>query len=105
MNIANNSLQSEMLLKQVFITMLLTLQAIKENKLKHISVADQNSKLLFPHANKTRLNVDEPLQNFNYKHHSAARQRNEEETNSRIKQKIIDLPFAFWYKKKLSLKL
>ena len=89
-----------MLLKQVFITMLLTLQAIKENKLKHIiSVADKNSKLLFPHANKTRLNVDDPLQNFNSKHHSAVRQRNEEETNSRKKQKIIDLPFAFWYKK------
>ena len=93
-----------MLLK-VFITMLLSLQAIKEKKLKHISVADQNSKSLFPHANRTNLNVDEPLKNVYFKHHSTARQINEEETNSRIKQKIIDLPFAFWFKKKHSLKL
>ena len=42
-------------MKQVFINMLLTLQAIKEDNLKHIpaaDAADQNTKSLLPHTAK-----------------------------------------------------
>ena len=44
-------------MKQMFINILLTLQVMKEEKLKHISAADQNSKSLFPQVAKLSVRI------------------------------------------------
>ena len=95
MKIANVLFKSEMLLvsnmKLVFINWLLTLQAIKEENLKHVSVAQQNSK---------SLSSFKPLENFDSKYQSATKPRKEDKKiNSKmLGNKYSDLPFAFWYK-------
>ena len=77
-------------MKPVFINLLLTLQAIKEENLKHVSVAHQNSK---------SLSSFKPLENFESKYQSTTKTRKEDEINSKmLGNKYSDLPFAFWYK-------
>lgn len=94
-NCKNVSLSSEMLLitkmKPVFINLLLTLQAIKEENLKHVFVAHQNSKSLFSFT---------PLENFDSEYQLTTKPRKEDEKiNFKMQgNKYSDLFFAFWYK-------
>ena len=89
-----------MLMVYKLINMLLTLEAIKESKLNHISTADQKPKSFFPHAAKlsgqaNKLDI-EKLQNSDSKHHSTVQPRTEKESNY-FQKTNSDVPFAFWY--------